>query len=78
MIKVLSEGKKMKGYKYQDDNLALRKWKAKEDISKSPEPDMKAMIAEASRSSKDKEYNLLIKEGCPPEEARRRVGYDTK
>ena len=57
MINVLSEGKKMKGYKYLDDNLAMRKWKAKEDSFKTPEQDMDTMIAEASRKAKEKIAN---------------------
>lgn len=39
MIKKLDEGIQMKGYKYKDHNLVLRKWEKKENTSSTPKFD---------------------------------------
>jgi predicted phage replisome organizer len=50
MIVLIDEGIELKGYKYKNHNLAIRKWKAKEADSKPPEHDY---VAESFRKLKE-------------------------
>jgi len=66
MIRLLDEGIQLKGYKYSDHNLAIRKWHKKEFTKQTPKPQTRHLsegrvCSKCSRSLLDHE----TEENCP-------------